>query len=426
MAPEPGSGVDQSPGDRSARPVRHDYLEQLLQAMWPAPARISRPGRLARRSSSARDYVAVPNDLRPKLLLPRHPHRVTAAGLRNYKSSARGRNRLKLQVLATMTRFGAADLLPSRVRIETGPVGSRSGIDDYLSSALDRELYVCIYIGVARAVQKPVLQLLSPAGVTFGFAKVGTNSLTRRLVRSEGESLQSLAAHPWTRLRIPSVLHQGEWNGHQVLVQEALTSTEGAGAFDSVAMTEAMVELSSARGVTSGKVTDSPYWQGLRQRLSALPPSPYVEIIDSTLSQIEPAADAVLLDFGSWHGDFAPWNMSFSGARVNVWDWEQFETGVPLGYDALHFHAQRALVRDSRDSHEAMDSALLAAPELLAPFGIEPSAAGVVGLLYLVEIALRYLQDGEVDAGTRMGRLQSWLEPVTTRQLERLERGVPQ
>jgi hypothetical protein len=222
------------------------------------------------------------------------------------------------------------------------------------------------------------------------------------------------------------VLHQGKWNGHEVLVQEALTTTGGGEAFDAAAMSEAMVELASARGVTSGKVTDSPYWQGLRHRLAALPPSEYVETIDSTLARIEPAAEAMLLDFGSWHGDFAPWNMSFSDNRVNVWDWEQFETGVPLGYDALHFHAQRALVHDSRESHEAMESALVAAPDLLSPFGIEPPAAEVVGLLYVVEIALRYLRDGEVEAGTRLGRLQTWLEPVTSRQLQRLERGEAQ
>ena len=393
--------------------------------MWPAPARVSRAGRTSRRPSGARDYVAVPNDLHPKLLLPRRPRRVTAAGLRNYKSSARGRARLKLQLMSGATRLGAADLLPSRVRIEAGPGRGQTGIDGYLSAALKRELYVCIYIGVARAVQKPVLQLLSPEGVTFGFAKVGTNPLTRRLVRSEGDSLLALAGHPWTCLRIPTVLHQGQWDGHEVLVQEALTST-GGGAFDAAARSRAMVELATSQGVTSDKVTDSPYWQGLHTRLAALPTSAYAETVRSALTRVEPTAARTILDFGSWHGDFAPWNMSFSASRVNVWDWEQFETGVPVGYDALHFHAQRALVQDSLDSREAMERTLVAAPDLLAPFGIEAPAAALVGLLYVVEIAVRYLEDGEVDAGTRMGRLQSWLEPVATRQVERAERGVPQ
>jgi hypothetical protein len=425
MGTEPRGDIESSADGPAGRSVSNDHLDELLHALWPAPALITRPGWASRSTPGTSDFVAVPNDVRPTLLLPRRPRRVTAAGLLNYKSSARGRARLKLQLMAAATRFGAADLLRSRVRIERAPLDGQGGIDEYLSVALHLDLYVCLYIGVPRAVQKPVLQLLSPDGVPLGFAKVGTNPLTRQLVRGEGDTLRSLAGHTWSRLRIPTVLHQGQWHHHEVLVLEALTPID-RGDFDDLAMSEAMVELASSRGVTAYRVTQSPYWRRLHTRVSALSSSRYVDTISSVLSRSEPTAAATLLDFGSWHGDFAPWNMSFSRSRVNVWDWEQFEPDVPLGFDALHFHAQRALVRDSRSPQEAMESALLAAPDLLAPFGVAAPASDLVGLLYVLEIALRYLHDGELDAGTRMGRLQSWLEPVTTRHLDRLQRGVPQ
>lgn len=411
MVVEPGRAVD------------NPYLDELLQTLWPAPARISRPGRLTRGGSGVRDFIAVPNDRRPRLLLPRRPHRVTAAGLRNYKSSASGRARLKLQVLAGVTRLGAADLLPSRVRVDLGAGGDDSGIDGYLSQVLGREVYVCLYIGPPRAVQKPVLQLLTPRGTTFGFAKIGTNPLTRRLVRSEGDALLSLAEHPWRRLSIPAVLHQDTWHGHEVLVQQALTAT-GPAASDPGVLTEAMVELSTARGLTSSMVSESDYWRQLHERLAALPASEHGETVRAALTGAAPTAAGIRLDFGCWHGDFAPWNISYAQSRVNVWDWEQFATGVPPGYDALHFRAQRALVQDGMESAAAMESALGAAAALLEPFGVGRSAADLVGLLYVVEIALRYLADGEVDAGTRMGKLQNWLSPVVTRQLDRLDSGV--
>jgi hypothetical protein len=425
MGTEPRQGIESSADGPDVRAVRNDHLDELLHTLWPAPAQITRPGWASRSASGTRDYIAVPNDVRPTLLLPRRPRRVTAAGLLNYKSSARGRARLKLRLMAAATRFGAADLLPSRVRIDRAALDGEGGIDEYLSAALDRDLYVCLYIGVPRAVQKPVLQLLSPDGVPLGFAKVGTNPLTRRLVRGEGDTLRSLAGRTWRRLRVPTVLHRGQWHDHEVLVLEALTPTD-RGEFDALAMSEAMVELASSSGVTPYRVTESPYWRRLHGRVTTLAPSRYVDTIRSVLARSVPTAAATMLGFGSWHGDFAPWNMSFSRSRVNVWDWEQFEAGVPLGFDALHFHAQRALVRDSRSPHEAMESALLAAPDLLAPFGVAAPASDLVGLLYVLEIALRYLHDGELDAGTRMGRLQSWLEPVTTRHVDRLQRGVPQ
>lgn len=415
--------IDPAVGGSSGGVVRHAYLADLLTTMWPEPSRLSRPARGAGRVAGAKDFVAVPNDLHPKLLLPRHPRRVTAAGLRNYKSSARGQARLKLQLMAVATRFGAADLLPSRVRIETDRGVPEAGIDGYLARALGRDLHVCVYIGPPRAVQKPVLQLLSPQGKTFGFAKVGTNDLTRRLVHSEGDALESLAAQPWTRLKVPAVLHRGQWNGHEVLVQEALTARR-SDAPDSTALSGAMVELARCQGTTAEKLVDAPYWAQLHTRLAGLSSSAYRETLASALTRAESAATATLLGFGSWHGDWAPWNMSYSGSRVNLWDWEQFENGVPLGYDALHHQAQRDLVQGAQETHQAMESALRAAPNLLAPFGIEPPDADLVGLLYLAEIAVRYLEDGEVEAGTRMGRLHTWLEPVLAGQVERVERGM--
>ena len=41
--------------------------------------------------------------------------------------------------------------------------------------------------------------------------------------------------------------------------------------------------------------------------------------------------------FGSWHGDWMPWNLLRSGTDLWVWDWERSASGVPVGLDAAHF-----------------------------------------------------------------------------------------
>jgi hypothetical protein len=57
---------------------------------------------------------------------------------------------------------------------------------------------------------------------------------------------------------------------------------------------------------------------------------------------------------------------------------------------------------------------------ILAPMGVGPGPAGLVATLYLIEIATRYLHDGQAEAGARMGRIDSWLLPALARQARHL------
>lgn len=399
------------------------YFHDLLRTLWPEPTAITTGRRASRAQDAALDYVVVPNLQQPKLLLPRRPRRVTAAALRNYKSSAIGSDRLRIRVLSGLARIGCADLLPGRISIASGHrPDAEGGIDRYLSTALGRDLLVSVYIGPQRAVQKPILQLLSPGGQTFAFVKVGVNALTKSLVRSETESLRFLGGGRWSRLVVPEILHSGQWRANEVLVQRALLPAVP----ESVApliLAEAMVELARARDTTHERLCDSPYWSTLRTRLAALEPSDLVALLISALDRLEPAAAAATMEFGSWHGDWTPWNMAKSDERLMVWDWEQFETGVPIGFDAVHYSVQRDVVISSHDPATAFELARIRADALLAPFGIAPESAALVVTLYLIEIATRYLHDGEVEAGTRMGNLPVWLPQVLSKHLSCLDLG---
>jgi len=52
------------------------------------------------------------------------------------------------------------------------------------------------------------------------------------------------------------------------------------------------------------------------------------------------------------------------------------------------------------------------APELLAPFGADPAQARLTAILYLADLATRYLTDRQDKAGARLGRAGSWLIPA--------------
>jgi hypothetical protein len=258
---------------------------------------------------------------------------------------------------------------------------------------------------------------LDGRGSTVAFAKVGISAFTRSLVRREAETLSSLAGRDWHRLVLPSVVHHGSWQGHEVLVQQALRPRSRP-TNASVLLSEAMVELARSSGTHNAALATSSYWHGLMSRLRELPAGERQAELLVTAHEVERRWGSLVLDFGAWHGDWAPWNMGYAGQRVLVWDWEGFALGVPLGLDAIHHHVQSSVVVEGLAPESAVESASEACPGLLAHFGVSAETSQVVVLLYVLELATTYLESGE--SGTRMARLDDWLSVVLTSQLRRV------
>jgi hypothetical protein len=395
---------------------RGRYLGEVLGTLWPPPTRVARCGPWphgAANRDHATEFVIVPSERRAVLLLPRRPRRVAAAALRHYKASATARDRRKLDMLALGAFLGLADVLPHRVRIERGSTGDV--LTDYLSAALGQDVMVSLYIGPPRANRKPVLQALAPDGAVAGFVKVGVDPLTCGLVHAEAAALAVLEDAPLVKMQPPRLLWHGQWRGHEVLVEQAFP--RGRRARDLGELADAMAELAAVRGVTVTSAASSPYWQNLRSRLHALGQRDTAAALLQALDHAEAVAGVTALRFGSWHGDWTPWNMTISQGRALVWDWERFETGVPVGYDAVHYALQQA-VRGGMAAEPAAEDMLARAPEILAPFDVDPSAARLVSVLYLIEIGARYLHDGQAEAGAQRGRVDRWLLPVLARHLQ--------
>lgn len=391
----------------------------MFRTLWPPPARVSLAGRSWRVPDGVTEYIALPNARRPKLLIPRQPRRASSAAVRNFKASASTSVDLRLRALSMAARIGALDLLPDRILVETPGKSPDSDIDAYLSHALQRRLAISFYVGPARAVQKPVLQLLSLDGETLGFAKIGVNDATRRLVQSEAATLESVASLSWVHVTVPQILHRGSWRSHGVLVQQALAKTSSA-KNDPLLLAKAMVELAGARGRSTHQLAASPFWHKVRSRLENIPMTANLAHVSSAASQIESLAGTRTIEFGSWHGDWAPWNMAISGDRVLLWDWEHFELGVPVGFDAVHHHIQRAVVVERLSAAAAFASMAKQGPSLLGPFGVAPQHVSLVVFLYLIGLVTGYMETGETQ--TVLARLDDWLVPELQRQSASLVR----
>lgn len=381
--------------------LRNAYLAEVIQTLYPAGA-------------GASAFLVLPHPRRPRLLVPAGSRRAGAAAVRHYAEPQSWRARLIRGTVAAAVRTGTAGmLLRGRVRVETA-----GSLQQHLRELLDTPVVLGIQIGPARANRKPVLQLLSPAGETIGFAKLGTGPLTRTLVRAETGALTALSQLRLRQLTVPEVLYAGRWRDHELLVQSAVPVWRRRAALDPDRLALAMRELAySCGGASEGALATSTYWQRLHDRIIATTSQPEGAALATAAAGLHRQAGSIVLRYGAWHGDWAPWNMAALPGTLLVWDWERFTTGIPVGFDAVHYHLQRQL-QSTPDAGAAVADTLAATDHLLAPFDVPATARRATAQLYLVDLAARYLTDRQAEAGARLGVLGSWLLPVLIRSLE--------
>ena len=92
----------------------------------------------------------------------------------------------------------------------------------YLRTILGQsDLFFSISLGVPGPHRKPVLQAITPDGVTLAYVKVGWNAISNNLVQRETDTLQLLNRLRLSAFVTPAVLHAGEWHGRFICAQSA-------------------------------------------------------------------------------------------------------------------------------------------------------------------------------------------------------------
>lgn len=411
--------VELTAGDAGRREA---YLNEVLPLLYPDPCTRSAPGSSPGYTADLpvhREFVVLPDVARARLLAPAGKTRVTVGAVRRYSEPQSLTSRLKRRAVIAAFRSGTDGLLlRDRVRI-VAPDGA-DHIERFLGELLGHRFDLSVHIGPARANRKPVLQLLDAQGRTVAFVKLGTNDLTRELVRAEARALTALASSGLRHLRTPTVLATGQWHGHEVLAAAALPVEQARVPMDPRRLTDAMKEVAGMAGLQRQPLSDSRYWAGLRTRIAALTETDDGRALAAAAHELVDHTGAQRLDFGCWHGDWTPWNMATVTDGLLVWDWERFTDDVPLGFDPLHHLLQSSIVRDGHDPRHAVARCLTRAPSVLSPFGVTAEIAGTTALLYLVELATRYLTDRQAEAGARLGVLGTWLLPELVAAVSRL------
>lgn len=396
-----------------------EYMHLICRLLWPAPNVVTLEERGRRRGSAAgarppgwvdSEFALVPGIGRPPLLVPA-VDQLAASAVRYFNGQRTRKVRLATKAFSLCLASGLGSAVYSgRVRV-SAPPGAES-IESYLRGVLSQDLRVSMWVGPPRANRKPVLQLLSAAGKPMAFAKIGTTPLTCDLVRTEHAALTSLSQARLSRLTTPTLLHHDQWNGLSILVSSPLPVWRQRRTLGAAELAAAMNEVAQLDGLRAVPLRDSDYLRKLRDRITAIEQAPERAALLQAVDVLTDRLGDTVLSFGAWHGDWSPWNMASTDPDLLVWDWERFTTGVPLGFDALHYQLQLEVGPGHVDPRAAAAHCCVHAPQTLAPFGITAEQARLSAPLYLTDLATRYLADRQEELGARLGAPGTWLIPA--------------
>jgi hypothetical protein len=289
-------------------------------------------------------------------------------------------------------------------------------IERHLARCFDTEVRVGVMLGTRRVNQKPVLQVFDLGGRRLGYAKIGHNDLTTALVRSEAASLAAVGGRRPRTFAVPDVLHHNQWRGLEVLVMSDLT-TDRRTTVPPAARIEAMREVAQLTRTPSTPLRDSGFWRRLSQDASRLASEPNGRRLGLAAEAVAGSHGEDLMVLGGWHGDWGSWNMGVGDGVLKVWDWERYDPEVPLGFDGLHHAAQT--VRPGQDEQTGQEQAFLrAVPSTLADLGVAPDRHHLTLCLYLLEIAVRYVDALTHGATPALTRRAAWTISFLEEQLD--------
>ena len=379
---------------------------ELLTALYPAPleVRVSPNGREPSRAS----WIAIPSAQNPRLLVPVAGPVASTRMMRRQLTGRRLRTRVARGGLSLAMGSGSLGRL-ARLRITVDGPGA-SSIEEPLRGVLGVEdLRLAMPIGPARANRKPVLQVADSAGRVRAFVKVGHNPLTSRLVRQEGEALRTIESQPLRDIRAPRALACLQWGGNEVLVLEPLDipSRRLTGEAGRQRLLTVVQEVAGIDGRGPVDWQEHPYRHTLLARVDQCG-----ELAGPLRRQVEQIDSRLPLASGSWHGDLNSGNIALVPGPCPVWDWERFESGVPVGFDLLHHELHQSITVRGVPADVAALRLMTESARMLAPLGVDPAGAGTVARAYLVTLASRYVVDDQRGAGADLGRVHEWLLPA--------------
>jgi hypothetical protein len=401
-------------------------IQWLTQIMWQADPTVTvstgPSGPLG--ATPVERYAVLPSADRPRFFLPLESRRAARAALSSYNALRPPVTRWARRVLAAGMRVGATErVFRDRLTVSVRSDQLRSGLTalllrEHIRGVLGNpDLVLAIGMRPPGPYAKPVLQAFTRDGRPCGYVKVGWNSVTRRLVRTEADFLQAQGNHPFRTIIVPALLHRGRWRDMEISVASPLPSgIRRVRATATLPSLEATREIAEATGLVEAPLARSSYWYRLRRSLEALlAEDPEIAgPVWEHLQRVEERYGDTKLTFGGWHGDWTPWNVARLRGRVVAWDWEQADRDVPLGFDVIHYLFQLPFAGEQSSLRKAVEVSRRRSAAPLRALAVPTSAQLPILSAYLLELFLRYYGAQLAGAGVNARFFPAILEVLAT------------
>lgn len=337
---------------------------------------------------STRAYAVLPRRDRPRYVLPTTRRHARGAVLRPGAGPGGAAARV---LLGAALRVGGGRLLPGGVRVTDGSAHDPS-LRRHLAHLLDEDdIDLAVALGAPRPNRKPVIQVIGPDGTTRAWAKLSVDPHTDELVAHEADTL--VAHRPLAPVVAPEVLAHGDWRDRRLLVLAPLGVTEGAGDLD---LTPEVIRA-VAGPTTVEEVTQGSWWKGL----AALADDPAVDpdgSLATLMGRLAPVLAGRSWPFGTWHGDLAPWNATWSEDRLHLWDWERASSPAPLGLDLVHNRFMVAMLRDGTTLGDAVAATRAYEEVTFGALGYSDDDVPLLIAAYFLALRARFASDARFGA----------------------------
>lgn len=278
-------------------------------------------------SEAEREYLALPNILSPRLIIPLKNWRIFAAGLK-IQNTASIKNRIIKNIILFL--FPVFNLLsPHKVSITPKFEGTIQTALELLGFGSFSEF--SFYVGTSGSINRKItILLLDKHGNSPGIIKYPLSKDSAVYINNEYEALGKLSQYHFPNLITPKKFQTVSVEDKALLFQEniLLGASRLSNCLNSV-IVDASFELSNYTISTDV----SHYLDDLLIRAFELP-------LDKKLfNQVQVALQLIIekrVPLVTIHGDFVLYNMQKKESKLALIDWEYSRPGLPL-FDLFHF-----------------------------------------------------------------------------------------
>lgn len=274
-----------------------------------------------------REYLALPNILAPRIIVPLQNWRLFAAGLKIQNTAS-----IKNRIIKNIILF----LYPLFKLLSSHKVSITPEFEGTIKTTLELLAFknfsaFSFYVGTSGSLNRKItILLIDKHGNSLGILKYPLSKESAVYINNEYETLGKLSQYHFPNLKVPKKFQTVSVDDKELLFQENifLGASRLSNLLNAV-IVDASFELSNY--TKSNSV--SHYLDDLLNRAFEL------QLDEKLIKRIKATSQKVIdkkVPLVTIHGDFVLYNMQKKESKLALIDWEYSRPGLPL-FDLFHF-----------------------------------------------------------------------------------------